>query len=454
MKTDCRAANMFDQNFEEHEVDKFTDSLDEIHADSKLAFGRDSSTARRLTLGTRLCMYLENEYMQASAVVCTADQIGLLQSIRRTVEDFRVDEYAHLSAEGIFIETGVTENVCHYMTTCLCDYVLLRQGHEFSYHEQWIAPPVAALVAHGCVICNDTAMRDMTVWDVECSLEALLVHEKRVPWHSLDIVSYVSALQLRAAVLLVEHTYGRSTLPDYEDMRAQWSCASAELKRRAIRSRVVGWDNWDGDDDLTDDNTADVLTPRLFKQWLLLASKTWQGDRFRTEVSAAFYKRSLRCTENGRHRAFEGQSTKRRSRGATDMRGPMMASMNIAEVATFDDSQAVAGVGVLRDTIQMRLIYNAFNTINIDFMEQHVELDSVREEWRQHATNQAGLPPRIVEVNGMYELRGTNEKTPSRAGFGTIFCEWYTRCHAVQDPLYMIRPELAPKGMRALTQNC
>lgn len=383
--------------------------------------------------------------LEAPASVSEED-VMCLNIARAHVEDFRIRHHWSASATTLVESEGVTEDVCYYFVVCACDYLLWRgrQGGAMgaAVETQGGGRAVEALHRMGCVPLSGGPVGDFTAIEVDCCYAALFIYEHDVDWGDRGVHAYISALQRRSSVLLLEHTTGVATLARFAEHRAQWSCATARLKAKALRVQAAGTTRAPPARcrGVPATPTA-VVTLDRFWQWTLDTIAGWDGPRLREAVARGYHKRVLRPDEIGKNVACAGQWPICRARGALDATEEVLHLLDLAAIATVEDVHAHGIVRTLRDVVLMKLIDNALSPHGVCFLAQHVLLDSAREAWRSTSTPPSVL--HIVEIAGSFVVRGHQTRQGTHGGgatttpvsFPTVFVRWYVQFFGAEDPL-------------------
>lgn len=377
-----------------------------------------------------------------SGAHCNQGEMRSLEVARAHVEDFRIRHHWSASATPLVESEGVTEDVCYYFVVCACDYLLWRgsQGGDAGA----ATPPQGGAQLHhmGCVPISGVPVCDFTATEVDCCYAALFIYEQDVDWRDRRVHAYISALQRRSSVLLLEHTTGRAPLARFAEHRAQWSCATARLKTKALRVREA-CTTCAPPAQCHDVPAAPaaVVTLDKFWQWTLKTIAGWDGPRLREAVARGYHRRVLRADEIGKNVACAGQWPICRARGALDATEEVLHLLDLAAIATVEDVHAHGIVRTLRDVVLMKLIDNALSPQGVCFLAQHVLLDSAREAWRSTSTPPSVL--HIVEIAGSFVVRGHQTRQGTHGGgatttpvsFPTVFVRWYVQFFGEEDPL-------------------
>jgi hypothetical protein len=396
----------------------------------------------------------------------------VLTTCRRRLESARVKLHAEASAVAIVADRGLTEDVCHFMAVCICDALLHGAGVRSRVHDTWDVAPSPELVQMCAVVFADTAICDLTHIDLECSFGALFYHAAEIDWQAPSVRSYIAALQLQACLLVGGHLLDGDDLVDSPLRIAQWSCATARLKLRAIeavyqageRDRAVhaadrdapedidfaqlsGGDESDEHTDAEDIEGAAVASANsrhrepiheVFVPWLRHELNRWDSPRLREAASKARRRLDVREDEVGRNAAFGGHTLLRRSKGAMEVIDSLIHEIpQLDDIACLPDRAVLGSVRVLRDLVTMKIINNLMESVNIRFMSDMVVLDSARERAAERAREgtSLGATARIVQVNAQFEVRCDGHLTTSATGFASAFCAMYELHIGEHDPL-------------------
>ena len=421
-----------------------------------LAFGTPAPTRlQRILQATRL---LETpEVQDAVRREAQPELLRTVATLRRTVEDARVDLHWQLSATPLLPDEGVTEDVCYCILVALCDE-LREQRQGGGVGEAELCVPFEVLEM-GCVVYADKPVKSMTAVDIDCSLAAMFVHQHMVDWCHKQVRNYLSALQRRCSSLILAAAEGGNGMLLSPEQRSQWSCATARLKLKVLRATqqrntaadllrngqliTLPTNAESGSDSDTEEpvrlgsfnnHTNHQLDHRLLLRWLKRTVKQWDGSRLREAVTRGYKRRTLRADEAGRNCAFNGQGSLHRARGALDATEAALHSISFVEIVSINEAHAVGQVAVLQDVICMKLLHNALEAVSLDFMGKHVVLDSLREDqWRQAAQSSPDLL--IVEINGLYTVHGAGAPPCTPTSFRRAFLMWYATHYRGNDPL-------------------
>lgn len=387
---------------------------------------------------------------------CRAQEGKTLHVARNHVEDFRIRHHLSASATSLVQSEGVTEDVCYFLVVCACDYLM---GESATGGGSTLPDP--RLHRMCCVASPWSNISGMGGNEIDCSYSAFFIYEHMVDWGDRLVHAYISALQRRVSVLLVEHALGVATLDRFAERRAQWSCATARLKVKALLVReayhmapeqqsedvLSAFINTESDEEpqfaIAQATPAGGIPIKCFWQWALETIKGWDGPRLREAVARGYKRRTLRPDEVGKNVAWVGQCTISRARGAMDATEEVLHLLDLTAVATIEDEHAHGTVRTLRDVILMKLIDNALSPKGVSFLGQHLMLDSAREQWLVKSA-----PPTVVhvlEIAGKFTTRGhqtqtgavvaPGNRTNELVSFPFAFLRWYALFFAGKDPI-------------------
>ena len=352
-----------------------------------------------------------------NAYGCAAPIHAAIRTCRDTIENARISFFIHYTCNVLLPEEGVSEDVCYFIAVAACDTRLVHAPNEASLL-------LSSQKLH-YVAFPEVTVQCMTPREVDISFLSVFEHRQRIDWNCASLRKYILALQRRASVLIISHMRGELQFSQLAERRAQWSCEVAVLKQAAIQASMA-------------DRVSYPVTSPLFRDWLSATVEKWDGTRLREAVAIAYRRRVLRVGEVGRNRAFGGQSQLRRARGALDVSEELIHSVELPRLAAVPPAECDSLVRTLQDVLIMKIFGNCLEQHQIDFIGNHVVLDSLREMWSSHtlARQNEARPLYICETMGGFTLRGKQvTKQYHFDSFSDVACAWYIEFFGERDPL-------------------
>jgi hypothetical protein len=364
----------------------------------------------------------EDLLLVLSTSTCGEPVYAEIRGCRDIIENARIHLFVHVTSQILLPDEGVSEDVCFFIVVAACEGVLASAGREASHTAGHCTHP--DVTAMGCVPFNTVAVREMTPWQLDCSMSCLVEHRQNINWRCRALHGYILALQRRACIVVNNHMLNKSDVRSFEVRRAQWSCAIAVFKNSSLHAMQLAQAVHRTDTD-------------RFRAWLADTVTKWDGPRLRESIAHAYRKRMIRIDEIGRNRAFGGQGTLERARSSLDIMEELIHSVDLAALVMLPESECVCLMRTLQDVTVMKIFANCLELVEIDFASNHIVLDSLREMWAaDNLPSQNEVRPLyICETMGGFAIRGANSDTVEFHSFSAAALAWYENFLGNSDPL-------------------
>ena len=355
---------------------------------------------------------------------CAEPIYAEIRGCKEIIENARIHLFVHITSQILLPDEGISEDVCFFVVLAACEGVLASSKKKTSHAAGCRTHP--DVIAMGCVPFDAVPVREMSPWQLDCSMSCLVEHRQNINWRCMPLHSYTLALQRRACILVNNHMTNKSDMRSFEVRRAQWPCAVAVFKNSALHAmRMPQAVDQAGIDD--------------FRAWLADTVTKWDGPRLRESVAHAYRKRMIRIDEVGRNRASGGQGILERARSSLDIMEELIHSVDLAALVILPESECVCLMRTLQDLTVVKTLANCLELVQIDFASDHVVLDSLREMWAaDNSSSQNNVRPLyICETMGGFAVRGANSDTVEFNSFSSAALAWYEIFLGDSDPLKM-----------------
>lgn len=366
--------------------------------------------------------------------------VDTLVSVRRRLEDLRVSKHAEMSAVALDPTTGLTEDACLFCVVAMCSAELAEVPGAWRHDAyECYADGSGPAGTHALALHAGTPARDLGPDALDDSFAALFQHCRGQDWaEDRGLHDLVTALTLRASVLLRDAVYGDPVvpLPLFAERRALWACASARLKWYALVT--VRWGatvKAPGAPSPGEQGTE--VRPTALRRFLGRALVDWDGPRLKEALVRAFLRRSHRLDEVGRTAAFAGGNSPCRSRGASDAAEDALHALDPATLLVTPLDRCVGALLSLRELLTLKILHNALEaTAACDLMGRHVCLLSARtladlDPTDPHVVRIRELPAGWIVTPGLADDR----RATRCEDLEIALCEWYARRFPDSDPL-------------------
>jgi len=418
-----------------------------------------------------------------SLTECSAKCIDYIGMFRDDLECFRVENHAKYSSSlvsadlGWSLDTAIFFTVlsldktrCEfgYLVQSNCYYVSCADGRSSSITGVENCSYCAALVY------TDKPVFKFTIEDVQLSYAAAALNSRHVTVDA-SFAHYVSMLQWR-----LEHLLFTAQLKTPDSVvtvggmpLARYACMTARAKQGVLHwhqlmknetdmiaanacflqtVNQVAPDQSDSDieSDFTDSSIRMSLT-RLFEQWAAKQVSVWDGSRLRSAVITGMRKRDIRLDEAGEVVSLAGSVPMRRAKGSLQACEELLSTFSCQDFMLCSRmhgkhqrvSQSVGQVGVVRDLLLLKLFANCLELHGVDFLGNHLYLNSLSDMW-----NWAALPVLddakyvVVEsIKGWGVADSTKRYHPCN-GLDECLAMWYALFFGeLDDPLGMWKRE-------------
>ena len=328
-----------------------------------------------------------------------------LQNLRRHLEDVRVQLHAELSVTLLDPEFGLTEDVCFFVAWALCTCLTLALGQtldlpvldEATRKLFYVCDDDTATRTAPAYLWQGQAVETLSPAQLDIAYASIFQHCRTICWEHKQLPALTTALQVRAAQLLVQRSYPQlasfwstespptaslteespDQLMQWCERRVLWSCGSARLKLAQMYTLT-----WKAHIEQQLLQAIPVplgreVTAEQFHAYLQVTIKSWIGPRLRESLAKASNKRLLRPDEVGRNAAFEGNNKFCRARGGMDAMENALHSLDVVKLMTCPEDQLVLAARGLKELLVLRVVHNALESVTTcDLMGRHVVLQS------------------------------------------------------------------------------
>ena len=386
----------------------------------------------------------------------------ILRRTRQQIENLRVENHHTLSTVVLSSTRGLTEDGIYFLCVAVCDYLSSSVFEASCPCESHFVRPIQGLHVTAAVGVSKPVARYTPV-DVDTAYAALFVHRRNVDWGCELVRQYLCALQWKAELTLAGWMLSHSQPAEFDTCRVEWACASARFKlavqstlwaRRAAGALAItshiqpssaedeesasdkDESGLDSGSDEVQQQQAGKLSGQDVLQWARQTVKLWNGPRLREAIAAAVKKRDTRPSENGRCVAFRGNSALRRDRAAMDNAENAVHSICFVEALALDVCHISGACEVIMELLLLKLYENVLEAHGIEFMLNHVFLDSMRDCW--HRRTFGGVSKgddTIIELYGGWVHRDANGRHSAVMKLWDILALWYTSKFPCADPV-------------------
>jgi hypothetical protein len=381
----------------------------------------------------------------------------MAEAARVAIEDTRMKNHYTLSVTVLDANHGVTEDVMYFVAVCLCDRFLRDHCAAECPCESWYnAPPGDIVGCGGCALDPNTPVCDYTIADIDTAYAALFLHRRRIDWPSPEARDMLGALQWRAEEFVAIDALGAHTNDDeVTQRRVEWSCTTARFKLAvadavwlasrvptpAIEQHAVESD--ESEDEQEHEVPTDSVAPPGtvcsgpdILRWLGQTVAAWDGPRLREAVGAASRKRDVRPGEAGRCVAFNGQTTLHRSRGGLDSTEAALHVVSFGAILATQAEHMVGATEALAELLAIKLFDNVLECHGMDFLRNHVALDSMRDGWHNavFGRNSCGVHRVVESYGGWFNVDTSGACTGPKPVF-EVLAGWYAATFPSSDPL-------------------
>jgi len=409
----------------------------------------------------RLSSVIELVELLAAAIKNEGDERPhtrpIVEAARAVIEDTRVKNHYTLSVTVLDANHGVTEDVVYFIAVCLCDRFLRDHCAAECPCDSWYsAPPFELVGCGGCAVDPGTPVCEYTVADIHTAYAALFLHRRRISWSSTEARDMLGALQWRVEEFVAGDALGPQANDDeVTQLRVEWSCTTARFKLAVadvvwLVSRVPApaiqhqtensEDSEEEQEDAGFTDTRSVLDPvcngACILRWVSQTVAAWDGPRLREAVGAASRKRDVRPGEAGRCVAFNGQTTLHRSRGGLDATEAALHVVAFGAILATQEEHMVGATEALAELLAIKLFDNVLECHGMDFLRNHVTLDSMRDGWHNavFGRNSCGVHRVVESYGGWFNVDTSGACTGPKPVFEALAI-WYAATFPAMDPM-------------------